>query len=125
MKLLSAVGLVVLVCLGWSSARGASYDQRQKTITGKVVESGSSNAIANLTVKLTPPKASARSQKLTTTNRRGEFRFHHVEPGRYLLEVSQGLNVVYRKVFDTSHSDKKPIVLTPKSAERRAPPSNR
>jgi hypothetical protein len=121
MNLKAATSLVIFLALALSSARCAVYNAREKSITGRVLESPTSNAVVNITIKLTPPKASAHAQKLTTTNQKGEFTFRDVEAGRYLLEICQGLNVVYRKVFDTSHSSEEPILLTLKKTGPRSP----
>jgi hypothetical protein len=123
MNLKPPISLVVFLAFALSSARCVVYDAREKIITGRVLESPSSNAVVNITIKLTPPKASAHAQKLTTTNQKGEFTFRDVEAGRYLLEICQGLNVVYRKVFDTSLSSGEPILLTPKKTRPRPPSS--
>ncbi len=101
---------------------GGLYDAKEKTLTGTILESQSSNGVANLTVKLTPPRSTNRAQKLTTTDQQGQFNFREVEPGRYLLEIFQGLTPVYRKVFDTSSSSsREPILLTRKPTARRIP----
>ena len=93
---------------------GIIFTVSEKTITGRIIESGTTNGIPNLTVKLTSPRASKRPQKITTTDQNGSFKFMEVEPAKYLIEVYQGVNPIYRDVVDTNVPGKREITLTRK-----------
>jgi hypothetical protein len=82
---LAAVGFVPRVCAAAEKFEGRVHDD-------------STNAgIAALTVRLRPPKGSKEAEKLETTDAEGKFRFKDLQGDRYLLEVSQGPRVLYRK----------------------------
>ena len=87
-------------------------DVRSGIFTGRVYEAEGGAGIPNLAVKLTPPKGSDRPNRITTTDKNGGFRFTNLERERYLLEVSQGVQLLYRDVVDATKEDtRKEIAL--------------
>jgi hypothetical protein len=75
------------------------------TITGKVCDAGSKQGIPNLEVKLTSPKGSKGTVRLVSTGQGGEFWFKDLERNQYLLDVSQGVNLLFRDVVDAKKGD--------------------
>jgi hypothetical protein len=80
----------------------ASYAQSPRDIGGRVFEAPSDRGIENLEVKLTPPNKSNLPIRLTSTDPNGSFHFAQVKESKYLLEVSQGANLLYRSEIDTA-----------------------
>ena len=75
--------------------------------TGRVTDTDH-RGIANLEVKLTPPRDTKLPIRLGSTDRNGVFLFRQLAPGRYLVELSQGVYLLYRAQVDTtkeSHTD--------------------
>ncbi|MBI3803979.1 MAG: carboxypeptidase regulatory-like domain-containing protein [Nitrospirae bacterium] len=83
-------------------------------LNGRVVEATGGEGISDLTVRLIPPKATKRPEKVTTTNDRGEFQFPNLDAGHYLLEVSQGTTLLDREVVEAGPETNKEIRLTRK-----------
>ena len=79
------------------SAQAAPRD-----VTGRVFESISKRGIENLEVRLTPPRAANAAIRVTSSDQNGAFRFARVQPGDYLLEISQGPNLLYRAQIDAA-----------------------
>lgn len=100
-----------LLVLGLSAAPAMELDVRENKISGHILESAQRKGISNLTVKITPPKNSGKPQKITVTDKDGRFLFEDMEKGIYLLEVYQGLNLLYRDVIDTKKEMNKVIPL--------------
>ncbi len=71
-------------------------------IEGRIFEATTRRGIPNLTVRLIPPRVTQQAEKITTTKANGEFEFRSVDKGKYLLEVYQGLTLLYRDVVDTN-----------------------
>ncbi len=92
-RLLIAFVLAVFA-LSPASAQGS------KDVTGRVFDAANRRGIENLEVKLTPPRNSNLPIRLTSTDQNGGFRFPQVRQSRYLLEVSQGANLLYRSEVD-------------------------
>jgi hypothetical protein len=76
---------------------------------GRVVEAESGSGIQNLEVRLMPPSSSQQSVRLTRTDQKGYFKFSRLTQGRYVLEVSQGVYLLYRNVVDTG--TKQPFII--------------
>ena len=74
--------------------------QATRDLNGKIFETTTKKGIENLEVKLTPPRNSDLAIRLASTDSRGEFHFSQVRPSKYLLEVSQGPNLLYRNEID-------------------------
>jgi len=85
--------------------------QSVRDVNGRVFEVTSRRGIENLEVKLTPPRSSDLAIRLASTNQNGEFHFTQVKPSKYLLEVSQGPNLLYRNEIDASTADSIEIPL--------------
>jgi hypothetical protein len=88
--------LPVLFFLAMTAA--AAYAAPVK-LEGRILEQANRGGIPGLTVKLIPPTAGRRSENITLTDRNGAFRFAALEPGKYLLEVYQGLTLLHREIL--------------------------
>lgn len=87
-------------------------------LDGRIVDAASRDGIPELTVKLIPPMAMQslrRPEKITTTDRHGEFRFTDTDTGKYLLEVYQGVTLLYRGVVEINQDTHKRIELKRKA----------
>lgn len=100
-----------LLIVGLLPLEAMELDVSAKKISGRILESAQRRGISNLTVKITPPKDSGKPQKITVTDKDGKFLFEDIEEGTYLLEVSQGLTLLYRDVIDTKKGIHKVIPL--------------
>ena len=85
--------------------------QQAGDLSGRVFDAASHNGIENLEVKLTPPRESKLSIRLASTDRNGAFVFRRLDRGRYLIEISQGLYLLYRAEIDTTKQDRVEIPL--------------
>jgi hypothetical protein len=88
------LSILVIVALAWA---GLTACARAEKLEGRVHNEANNAGIAALTVKLKPPKGSKEAERLESTDDEGKFTFADVPSGRYLLEVSQGPRVLYRK----------------------------
>ncbi len=108
----------LFVCLALSlatlTAPALAAPQQAVDFSGRVVDAASKQGIQNLEVKLTPPRQSKLPVRLATTDRNGTFVFQKLARGRYLLEVSQGLFLLYRAEIDTARQTHVDIRLKPK-----------
>jgi hypothetical protein len=91
----------------------ASYAYAAR-LDGRVFETTTERGIPALTVKLIPPKAAKRPEKITSTNYQGNFRFSGVPTGRYLIEVYQGVTILYRDIIEITRDMRKDIPLRKK-----------
>jgi hypothetical protein len=80
-------------------------------LEGLVYEATSKKGIAALTIKLIPPRTLKKAEIITTTDESGEFRFAHVERGKYLLEVYQGVTILFRSGIEIIQDTRKEIPL--------------
>ena len=78
---------------------------------GRVFDAGTKDGIQNLQVKLTPPRQSKAPIRIASTARDGAFEFTRLVRGRYLVEVSQGVTLLYRAEVDTSKVRRLDIAL--------------
>ena len=88
---------------------------QEGTIKGRVYDVTNQSGIPDLIVRLIPPKNLKMPEKITTTDQNGEFHFADTERRKYLLEVYQGLTLLYRNVVDTHQNSFKVIELKRKS----------
>jgi hypothetical protein len=89
----------------------AAAAQQFHNYDGRVFEAASHRGIENLEVKLTPPTSSNLPVRLANTDQNGEFHFVQVKLGRYLLEVSQGPDLLYRAEIETGTQERIEIPL--------------
>lgn len=78
----------ILVATAWT--------QQASDMDGHVFDQANGRGLENLEVKVTPPSGASLPIRLASTDQNGQFRFSQLKPGRYLLEVSQGANLLYR-----------------------------
>jgi len=78
------------------------YAQQTLDFAGRVFDADTQRGVENLEVKLTPPRGVKASIRLATTDRNGSFVFRQLAAGRYLVEVSQGPNLLYRSELNTA-----------------------
>lgn len=76
--------------------------QSVSDVTGRVFDAGSRAGIPNVEVKMTPPRSTNQPIRLANTGNDGSFVFRQLPRGRYLVEVSQGYNLLYRNTIDTA-----------------------
>jgi hypothetical protein len=81
---------------------------------GRVFNAGTERGIENLEIKLTPPKSANLPVRVASTDGDGKFLFRGLVHSRYLLEVSQGIYLLYRIEIDTTQSDHVDIPLQPR-----------
>jgi hypothetical protein len=108
-----------LLVIGFApEAEPIEINVTQGTVSGRIFEATSRAGIGGLIVKLTPSRAANRpqkiTQKITTTEPDGRFEFTNLDKGRYLLEVYQGLTLLYRDVIDTGQETHKELSFTPR-----------
>lgn len=84
---------------------------QQSSLAGRVVEAATHRGIPALNVKLIPSKELRESQQVTSTNSDGEFHFVNLRPGRYLLEIRQGVTLLHREVVTVHGNTTKEIAL--------------
>ena len=89
------------------SALGA----QQAVLSGRVYDAGSGQGITSLSIRLEPPKGVGDRQIVTFTDAEGRFRVPNLRAGRYLLTVSQGLNLLHREVVDVNGNTTKDVPL--------------
>jgi hypothetical protein len=80
-------------------------------LSGRVIESESHAGIPNVEVKLIPPRSISQPIRFANTNNDGAFVFRQVSHGRYLIEVSQGYNLLNRSTVDTASQPQVEIQL--------------
>jgi hypothetical protein len=88
--------------------------QQPVDFKGRVFDAATQVGIENLELKFSPPRDSGAAIRLTRTDRNGEFNMPKLSPGRYLLEVSQGMYLLSRIQIDTSRQTRIDIPLTRK-----------
>lgn len=88
---------LVLVAMGCEALPVLAQPGDSVDFGGRIFEEQTRAGIPNVQVKLTPPRQSKLPVRLTSTDRDGNFRFAGLVRSSYLLEVSQGLHLLYRK----------------------------
>jgi hypothetical protein len=97
-----------------SSAEVTKPEVRDGVLTGRIYEAGTKTGIGDLTVRLIPPRDVKKPEKVTTTDEDGKFRFTDLSGDKYLLEVYQGLTLLYREVIEGKENTPKEIPLKKK-----------
>ena len=97
-----------------SSAEPVKPEVQAGALTGRVYEAGTKTGIGDLTVRLIPPRDVRAPEKVTTTDEGGNFRFTDLSGDRYLLEVYQGLTLLYREVVEVKENTQREIALKKK-----------
>ena len=101
------LGILLFWCLValpsvWAS--GIALDGRVHEVTGQ-------RGIPALAVKLIPPRDRRGVERVTSTDEGGRFHFDNLDGGRYLLEVYQGVMLLYREVISLDRDTRKDIEL--------------
>jgi len=110
--LILTVGLVLGITMT-VPARAMMAQVKGDSLTGRVFNSATGQGVYGLTVRLIAPRAANLPMKITFTNRDGQYRFGGLKKQRYLLEVSRGIDVVYRREIDASVDQKFLVALHP------------
>ena len=113
MKRLSSFHLILslLTVVSVAYVDGMKLEVTEGAIKGRIYEATTRRGIPGLIVRLIPTVAMKKPEKITDTDDNGEFRFADLEKGRYLLEVYQGLTLLYRDTIDTKQTTNKEIEL--------------
>lgn len=98
------------VLLLYSAAAPA---QQSLDFAGRVTDTAH-HPVANLEVKLTPPRDAKLPIRLGSTDRNGAFVFRQLARGKYLIELSQGVYLLYRAEVDTARQPRVDITLRPR-----------
>ena len=107
MRRLIAILLTCWLMVLWPAQVPA---QQTADFSGRVTDTAQ-NPIENLEVKLTPPRDSKAPIRLGSTDRNGMFVFRQLVQGRYLIEISQGVYLLYRAEVDTIRQSRVDITL--------------
>ncbi|MEW6086956.1 MAG: hypothetical protein AB1498_01460 [bacterium] len=83
-------------------------------LNGRVRENTKKEGIPGLVVKLKPPKASQKPEKITKTGKNGEFVIKDLDTGKYMLEVYEATTIIYREVLELNSDTTKEIELEKK-----------
>lgn len=92
---IAGVLLALLVLRAWG--------QQASDLDGRVFDQANGRGLENLEVKMTPPTAANLPVRLSSTDQNGQFRFASLRPSHYLVEVSQGANLLYRVQIDAGN----------------------
>ena len=98
-KFLAGLCLAIAIT---TQAFGVAIKVHDGRVDGRVFDSTTNLGVPGMTIKLKPPTSSHKPEKITLTRDDGSFQFPTMEKGRYLFEVYQGVNLVYRRVVDTT-----------------------
>ncbi len=102
---LTLLALLCCLVLAHASAQSAA------SLSGRVIDAASKQGMPNLQVKLRPPANSHAAVVIGSTDTSGSFSFNHIAAGRYLLEVSQGPYVLFRREVDPPQTNNLSIPL--------------
>jgi hypothetical protein len=102
--------VVLLSCCFVLISRIDAPAQQPADFSGVIVDA-EHHGLPNLEIKLSPPRDSKLAIRLGSTDRNGAFVFRQVPRGRYLLEISQGVYLLYRAEVDTNREPKVTITL--------------
>ena len=97
-----------------SAAEPVKPEGQAGVFTGRIYEAETKTGIGDLTVRLIPPRDLKKPEKVTTTDEDGKFRFTDLGGDKYLLEVYQGLTLLYREVIEGKENTPKEITLKKK-----------
>lgn len=111
LKLCAVLGLLLSVLATWAHGEISITDGK---VQGRIYNSSSNAGVPSLTVKLVPPYSSHLSEQVTVTGTDGRFDFQDPAKGAYLLEVYEGVQLLYRDVIDTQSDSKVTVPLQPK-----------
>jgi hypothetical protein len=106
--------LSLVTTISISSGEPVKPEARDGVLTGRIYEAGTQAGIADLTVRLIPPRDLKKPEKVTTTDEGGKFRFADLSGDKYLLEVYEGLTLLYREVIEVKQNTQKEIALKKK-----------
>ncbi|HMV85396.1 MAG TPA: carboxypeptidase-like regulatory domain-containing protein [Blastocatellia bacterium] len=84
---------------------------QQLKLEGQVLEADTNRGIPALSVKLIAAPDLSQPDRITSTNRDGQFYFGDLYRGRYLLEVRQGVTLLHRETITMEGDAKKQITL--------------
>src|SRR5262245_46808506 len=70
-------------------------------VEGTVYDQDSNAGIPGLTVRLIPPRSTKKPERVLPTDQKGYFCYKGEDRGTFLLEVYQGVTLLYRKEIDT------------------------
>ena len=118
---MKTIYLVAIILCGFmislsSSAEPVKPGAPAAVLTGRISEAETKGGIGDLTVRLIPPRDLKQPEKVTTTDEDGKFRFADLSGDRYLLEVYQGLTLLYREVVELKENTPKEIILRKKGS---------
>jgi len=108
-KHLSPTVMLVVLTAGLLAVPG--WAQQAVDLDGRVFDSRNGRGLENLEVKITPPSNANLPVRLANTDQNGAFRFPQVRLSRYMLEVSQGPNLLYRVQIDAGPQTRLDIPL--------------
>jgi len=110
---LPIVATLALVSVLADGAPPAGVEAQAQTVEfkGRVFDAASERGIENLQVKFTPPRDVKAPIRLANTGSDGAFAFAKLLRGRYLVEVSQGTTLLYRREVDTAKVDRLDVPL--------------
>jgi len=101
----------ILIFLLYTSIALSFVYGEELRLDGRVYETANKKGIAALTVKLIPPRGVRKPEKIVSTDERGEFHFTNIDQGKYLIEVYQGITILYRSMVEINQSTRKDIPL--------------
>lgn len=111
MRNLSTLAIGILMMLATMSARAVDVQVRPDAIRGRVFDAASNRGIEGLSVQLVAPKVMKQPVRLTITTADGAFAFTDLKPGKYLLSISRGSTLLYRKEIDNHVADRFEVPL--------------
>lgn len=97
---------ILIICLFFSTACAYAFE-----LTGRVYENTKKEGIPGLVIKIKPPKALKQPEKITKTDKDGEFIIKDLDKNKYLLEVFEGTTIIHREVLEINEDTTKVIEL--------------
>ena len=98
--------IILIICLIFSTAYVYAFE-----LTGQVYENTRKEGIPGLIIKLKSPKALKQPEKITRTDKNGEFIIEGLDKSKYLLEVFEATTIIYREVLEIDEDTTKVIEL--------------
>lgn len=83
-------------------------------LTGRIYEKTKKEGIPGLVIKLKYPKILKKSEKITKTEQDGKYIIKDLDKGRYLLEIYDTTEIIYREVIEIDNDKTKEIELEKK-----------